>query len=651
MKMRYLLCAIFAVAIISPVANTFADVQDFYFSDFTADYYLTKQDDGTSSLHVKEVITAIFPETNQNHGITRLIPSTNQNGKNQTVDSEAALNLKVLRNGEPENINKIAKEKNYYIVYIGSASKYVHGEQKYTLEYDFTNVITEFTESGQNVSGVDDVKKAFQELYWDTNGTGWSQRFDRITARLHVPNDVYSNLNKQAWCYVGAFGSHNQDRCIVKTTNDGFSFTTGGLSAGENLTFVTNFQPDTFKVIIKKYYFLVWLLVAEIVIFAIIIIKNYVKWSKKAKSQYHLRKSLFEAPQYQPPTDNKIHAAEAEQIYLKKTESSYVATLLELVVGKAVTLKRIEDQKKYNWTIVLNIDSKELSGSQAEMLNILNNGKPLTVGAEIPIQKHTPTRHLAECPALYRAFAKEQLEDGGYLQPRERTSAKYQIVKIVVYFLLFYFLFPPATSFLFSTLGGLSRSTNFTDSIRNGIMVGGLGLLIVDIVVFIAAVIFNIVLRRMTAKYQKYTEKGIRLINYLEGLELYIKMAEADRLKFLQSVKGADTSREGIVKLYEKLLPWASLFGAEESWVYELAKYYEVEMPDDAIGTDLVNGLISSNISRDISRVITYSTRYYEPSSSGSGGGGSSSFSSSSSGSGGGGFSGGGGGGGGGGGW
>lgn len=135
------------------------------------------------------------------------------------------------------------------------------------------------------------------------------------------------------------------------------------------------------------------------------------------------------------------------------------------------------------------------------------------------------------------------------------------------------------------------------------------------------------------------------MVKYLEGLELYITMAEAERLKFLQSVEGADTSSEGIVKLYEKLLPWASLFGAEESWVKEMSKYYEVDGVDETINADLLNGLISSSISRDISRIVNYSTTYIDSSSSGG------SWSSGSSGGGGGGFSGGGGGGGGGGGW
>jgi hypothetical protein len=164
------------------------------------------------------------------------------------------------------------------------------------------------------------------------------------------------------------------------------------------------------------------------------------------------------------------------------------------------------------------------------------------------------------------------------------------------------------------------------------------------------------ILKRQTNKYKRYTEKGIKLVKYLEGLELYINMAEADRLKFLQSVEGADTSNEGIVKLYEKLLPWASLFGAEESWMKELEKYYEIENINEAVDSGILRGMMLSDISHDISRAIVSSTNYHEPISiSGSGGSGGSWSSSSSGGGGGsssgGGFSGGGGGGGGGGGW
>ena len=44
-----------------------ANANDFYFKNFTADYYLTKQADGTSEMEVVEEMTAVFPSYNQNH--------------------------------------------------------------------------------------------------------------------------------------------------------------------------------------------------------------------------------------------------------------------------------------------------------------------------------------------------------------------------------------------------------------------------------------------------------------------------------------------------------------------------------------------------------------------------------------------------------
>ena len=138
--------------------------------------------------------------------------------------------------------------------------------------------------------------------------------------------------------------------------------------------------------------------------------------------------------------------------------------------------------------------------------------------------------------------------------------------------------------------------------------------------------------------------QGLQLSNYMEGLKYYIGLAEADRIKFLQSVKGADTSPEGIVKLHEKLLPYAVVFGMEKSWMRELAHYYEVSpevSPDWYVGASIMSLHDFSSITSSID------SSSYVPSDSSSSGGGSS----GSSGGGGGGSSGGGGGGGGGGGW
>ena len=161
------------------------------------------------------------------------------------------------------------------------------------------------------------------------------------------------------------------------------------------------------------------------------------------------------------------------------------------------------------------------------------------------------------------------------------------------------------------------------------------------LVVIIITVVICVALSNATQKYIKHTKKGLEAVRYMEGLELYIGMAEAERMKFLQSTDGADVSTEGIVKLYEKLLPYAAVFGLEESWMNEMKEYCKVEEIEEP--NYLMTGLAASEIARGLHNAANYATTATVMSSSG--GGSSSGF----SGGGGGGFSGGGGGGGGGG--
>ena len=94
-----LVLAIFSLFFVS--SNTHATgtirTNNFYFKDFTADYYLTRDTDGTSRMKVVENLTAVFPESNQNHGITRVIPFTNNDGKNLTMKSDMRRSAMILQ--------------------------------------------------------------------------------------------------------------------------------------------------------------------------------------------------------------------------------------------------------------------------------------------------------------------------------------------------------------------------------------------------------------------------------------------------------------------------------------------------------------------------------------------------------------------------
>jgi uncharacterized membrane protein YgcG len=140
----------------------------------------------------------------------------------------------------------------------------------------------------------------------------------------------------------------------------------------------------------------------------------------------------------------------------------------------------------------------------------------------------------------------------------------------------------------------------------------------------------------------KLTESGLRKEQYLDGLRLYIEMAEIDRIKF-------HNAPEKTPEVFERLLPYAMVLGLEKEW----AKQFEgIDMPppqwytsnDGAFSTVAFASSMSS-FSSHMATSSVYSSPAPRRSSSSSS---SSSFSSGSSG---GGFSGGGGGGGGGGSW
>ena len=153
------------------------------------------------------------------------------------------------------------------------------------------------------------------------------------------------------------------------------------------------------------------------------------------------------------------------------------------------------------------------------------------------------------------------------------------------------------------------------------------------------------------------TAKGEKLNDYLLGMKDYLELAEKDRFAVLQSVTGAERIRvddqNELVKLYEKLLPWAVLWGVEKSWGEVLVTAAaEVHAPIEWVSsTDQLTGWRLYSIVDSVSRSTPPAPVVARARSTGfsSGGGWSSSGgSSSSSFSSGGGFSGGGGGGGGG---
>ena len=624
--MRFLklsISLIFSTLLLNTANVLAASTENFYFDDFTADYYLSIDEEGISHLKVVENFTAVFPDYNQNKGMCRKIPFTNQGGVNVTLPELTRANIVVKRNGATEPIYSIEKNADNFGVCTGT-EEYVTGRQVYTFEYEFERVVTDFVK--------------YQELYWDTNGNGWFQKFNKVTARVHLADGVKNVADGEKWCYVGSYGESGKDRCFIQELEDGWQFSAKDLDRYENLTFDIQLKPGSFVVPApKKNYFLCVIVVIVAILSGLLLMLPYKKYKKESEKR-KFYKDYFIKPEYQPHSE--FNVAEMTAIYIGNAKKdSKIGVLLEMIVKKQITIIRSPEDKK-QWIIkVEKLD--EISKAGEILLKILHAGDELSNGMEIEVKKHKATSTLERIGRSYYTWIAKSIKEKNLATSKYSTYGNNNgggVGSAIVSAVSMGFF-----SFAFAIM--------FTEEVEDVTTAGILVLkdsfpLIITIIVGLATFIASM-LSSNTKQYAVRTMKGLEMSRYMDGLKMYIKMAEADRIKMLQSVEGADTSANGVVHLYEKLLPYAAVFGLEKSWLKEMEKYYQVAEAEDSVlrqnNLTMTDVLTISNLTN---RYINQSVSYSSGSGSISGGGG---FSSGFSGGGGGGFSGGGGGGGGGG--
>ena len=596
-----------------------ANTENFYFESFDADYYLKRNEEGVSEMEVVENFTTIFPTYNQNKGICREIPFTNHGGDNITLPNLSRKNITVLRNGVEEPIYSIDRYKEYYEVCTGN-DDYVLGRQVYTFKYSYEKVATDFT--------------SYQEVYWDTNGNGWLQKFDSVTARLHfvdlITKDSYEG---ESWCYVGKYGESGQERCQITNIADGVAFSAKNLNSYENLTFDAQFKAGTFTIpepevsYILLYLFLMTILACGLIL--IFPIRKLLKTREKIK--YY--NDLFVKPEYQPSKEYSL--AEMAEVYIGKKRDVKVGILLDLIVRKKICLV-----KENKWSIRV-LDLTDLRAEELAVLAILNGGSEVKVDDVIGIKTYMANTTLVKLARKFDTAVLGRLKVNGLVENNYRIGNNSSSGNAFSIFIILLLMVAPFFEVGWEVL------VEIVDEVSFGRIIYGQDVFpFLSGIVVILTIIACIWINKKTNKFAKHKAKGLAASRYMDGLKLYIGMAEADRLKLLQSVEGADVSSEGIVKLYEKLLPYAAIFGLEDSWMKELEQYCkvsEIEEPDW-----IVNGLAASEISRIMRNAATVARQSSTMVSSGSSISGGGSSSSSFSGGGGGGFSGGGGGGGGG---
>lgn len=523
-----LLLAVFAGLVLTGVvaAPARADVDDFAFESLDVEYQLGRAEDGTSTLTVVETFVAVFPESDQNHGMRRVIPDSYRG---------APLNPHLVsitdENGTPRAEETESEDGLYSMT--SRADEFVHGRQTYVFTYTLENVTRYFADT------------ASDEFYWDVNGTAWPQPFGRITARVTMPDELDAARTGAQACYVGYEGATTT--CAIADVDGAVAASVQGVQPYQTMTIAIGFEPETFTEFDTSYLASPWGWLQSGV--ALAGLGAAVVWAAVTRAR-----RLRDEPgrpviiaEYTPPRG--IDALESA-VLLGHTTKAIPAEVLEQAVVGSIRIE--EGPRKWLGGTKLKavlVDPSLADGDGRMLLpGLFPSGMP---GEEFEFGR-SDTRFSTTAQKVLKA-ANTELAARGLRRPVPMGARAWPVVIAIV-------------SAALVLLFGIAALEGFVAPL-------------VPILLIVGAVLVVLVVAGMVSR-KPLTAAGAEARDHLLGLKQFIEWAEADRIRMLQSPQGAERVPVDIsdprvkLKLYEKLLPYAVVFGQEKKWAEELAVLY-----------------------------------------------------------------------------
>lgn len=575
-----------------------ADVQDFSISNFTADYYLSRSDSRSSQLQVTESITAVFPNFDQNHGILRFIPETYQD---HTVDLK--IDSVTSPTGRPWRYS-VSHQKDNALLRIGDPDRFVHGQQTFIIKYRLSNVTLLLADH--------------DEFYWDINGNAWPQAMGKVTARIHIPQDLRNSLQDRQECFTGLLGSKEQNCTITRQVTNGETIVAASavdVGPNQTLTTVLGFNQGTFVLgpeiaaAKRRQAIILFLKISPLILLPLATVGvMYGRWRKYGRDPEGRGVII---PQYEPPAGFNVLSS-AFVLNEKLPPTAVTAAVIELAVQRYVDISEIKTKKlirtSTDYELTLVKDYKSLSPEHQRVITAFF-GPGAEVGNKVKLG--SLKNKLYTDVAAIDKMLETDLTARNYFRGLPSKARRKHFGWAALLFIV-----------------------GFVISYTGVLLFAGLGLIA-------SSLIITAFSNLMPAR----SDKGVEARDHLLGVKEFIKVVEEKRFEYLQSPEGAEKTGFHVdakstvqkVKLFESLLPYAMIFGLEKGWAKEFEDIYP-ETPEWYHGN--YSTFRTAYLVSAISGISSSSTQALSaPSSSGS------------SGFGGGGFSGGGGGGGGGGGW
>ncbi|KRD54252.1 DUF2207 domain-containing protein [Microbacterium sp. Root280D1] len=504
-----------------------ADVDDFSYASWDARYEVGLDDDGRSHMHVTESLTARFPEVDQNKGIVRGLPTSYEN---------AWLDVRVLSVTDETGADvpyETEQEDGLLLVLTGD-DDYVRGLATYVIEYEMRDVILAAD------SGVD-------EFYWDLLPLDSTQPVEDFRAEIVFDETMTDRLTGNARCYTGYQGSTNE--CDLVASPDGAQFAVEAkeLSPGEGITVAVGFDPRTAVQPSARQPDPVTDTVPAIAALGGLglSVGSWIAVSafkKKRRTSSGIIVAQYDVPDSLPP----LLAAGI----VPGAKDPIPAEIIHLAVRG---LLRIEEGTDVEQPRLRRLPGGRIPDElDAQALDALFVGADAAGVAEVPSSSED---FAARMKTLSQSGIEAAVSRGLTTKARSRGAMILQWCAIGV------------------VLAGFALG-----------LWGIIGGRVTAIPAFVA-IAFGVFLVLLSSfygfsKHTVLTAEGARQYEYLMGVREFIRVAEADRLRMLQSYTGAERRQDGsanVIVVYERLLPYAMLFGMENEWGAILEQVYAYE--------------------------------------------------------------------------
>ena len=609
-------------------------------------YDVSIQINKNGTLTVNEVIDYEF-DNDLKHGIYRDIPLRSQKSGTDIYKSHVKMNS-VKRNGEPEEYTSDTSYEG--VSYrVGSADRYVDsGINKYEFNYTIYNAVFE--------------KDGIYQVYFNPIGQFWNVPIESADVSISFENNqpVGENEVQQLEVYTGEYGDTGQNYTILQKSGIIKIKTNEVLEPRNGLSFRLNLKTDkispTWLDKLEVLYYADPLVVAGPIIILMLAIYGFVTWflfgrdpeGKAVIPEFNIPKNI--SPMYAGYIKGVRDPKEMLTIgMLSLLSKDYVTAEDKEGNGKNVKYRLVKDTER----------NPELSSEEKALLsvlsddekNIFKNEQGLYDAAK-KILGTLETRYnkkiyidnnLFKFPFILGIIMVFIIGMGIQNIAGSIIDGMGFIIPIIIIF------FSSLTIVLSILKRAFSQNTLLSMLIRL-MVVMFLGIM-TQMTGFIITVIIFIMYSIYSKLIGKYTNEGIRHKEYLEGMKMYIKTAEANQIMKFNDV-------DELVGYFKGILPYAVALGVKNEAIKLMQKtiklynfdentYYDINrrVYYDSYNSRFLSNAISRGYNNAYDKIMEDRFKDLKSAGGGSGGFGGGGFSS------GGGFSGGGSGGGGGGSW